>query len=228
MRLRTQPWGCGARGGQLPAKPSVRGRLMWDVTEKCGVGVVMSRRPALRCTSPRRVVVGTASPMPPPGAPACRSSTQRRRSSRTHPRAGSARQAQLPGPLDAAGRKLRVRRTAVCRCACEGLGVNLLIGRLLAMDWAAPDGELPNPIIRFIFDGRTLAHPTGHCSPHSRLTDGEPRVPLSTYHPRLTTAVCVSVGSETGRRRAIGPTCVPTRLHVSGVVRAEFFGLVAR
>jgi 8-oxo-dGTP diphosphatase len=54
---------------------------------------------------------------------------------------------------------------ACAREACEELGLDLPVGRLLVIDWAAPDGDRPNPIMHFIFDGGTLASPGRHPAP---------------------------------------------------------------
>jgi hypothetical protein len=39
------------------------------------------------------------------------------------------------------------------------------------IDWAPPDGERPNPIIHFIFDGGTLADPAGIVLQHEEPDD---------------------------------------------------------
>jgi 8-oxo-dGTP diphosphatase len=38
----------------------------------------------------------------------------------------------------------------------EELGLSADIGRLLVVDWVAADGDLPRPIIAFVFDGGVL------------------------------------------------------------------------
>jgi 8-oxo-dGTP diphosphatase len=45
---------------------------------------------------------------------------------------------------------------ACAREVREELGLDLPIGRLLVVDWAAPEGDRPNPIMQFVFDGGTL------------------------------------------------------------------------
>ncbi|HEY0718873.1 MAG TPA: NUDIX hydrolase [Streptosporangiaceae bacterium] len=41
----------------------------------------------------------------------------------------------------------------------EELGLTLALGTLLAVAWAAPEGERPRPSVSFIFDGGVLADP---------------------------------------------------------------------
>src|ERR1039457_6739926 len=50
---------------------------------------------------------------------------------------------------------------ACAREVREELGLDLPVRRLLVIDWAPPDGERPNPIMHFVFDGGTLAGPAG-------------------------------------------------------------------
>ena len=42
----------------------------------------------------------------------------------------------------------------------EELGISVPIGPLLAVDWLAPDGLRPRPIVSFVFDGGVLADPS--------------------------------------------------------------------
>jgi len=42
------------------------------------------------------------------------------------------------------------------REVAEELGVDLVPGPLLAVDWSAPAGERPRPIVSFVFDGGVL------------------------------------------------------------------------
>jgi 8-oxo-dGTP diphosphatase len=39
------------------------------------------------------------------------------------------------------------------------------------IDWAAPDGERPNPIVHFVFDGGTLSDPAGIVLQQEELDD---------------------------------------------------------
>ena len=52
-------------------------------------------------------------------------------------------------------------RDGCAREVAEELGVTITPGPLLAVGWAAPEGERPRPIVHFLFDGGTLAasHP---------------------------------------------------------------------
>jgi 8-oxo-dGTP diphosphatase len=60
---------------------------------------------------------------------------------------------------------------ACAREVREELGLDLPIGRLLVIDWAPPDGERPNPIMHFVFDGGTLAGPAGIVLQQEELDD---------------------------------------------------------
>jgi 8-oxo-dGTP diphosphatase len=42
----------------------------------------------------------------------------------------------------------------------EELGLSVPIGRLLAIDWAAAEGNRPRPVVTFLFDGGVLADPS--------------------------------------------------------------------
>ncbi len=50
---------------------------------------------------------------------------------------------------------------ACAREVGEEIGLDLPIGRLLVLDWTAPAGDRPNPIMHFIFDGGSLDDPAG-------------------------------------------------------------------
>jgi 8-oxo-dGTP diphosphatase len=43
----------------------------------------------------------------------------------------------------------------------EELGLDITVGRLLAVDWSQPYGEQANPIMHFVFDGGQLADGAG-------------------------------------------------------------------
>ena len=60
---------------------------------------------------------------------------------------------------------------ACAREVREELGLDLPVGRLLVIDWAPPDGDRPNPIVHFIFDGGTLGDPAGIVLQHEELDD---------------------------------------------------------
>ena len=47
----------------------------------------------------------------------------------------------------------------VTREIAEELGLDVPAGDLLVMDWVAPDGDRPRPIINYLFDGGTIAGP---------------------------------------------------------------------
>lgn len=42
----------------------------------------------------------------------------------------------------------------------EELGLSVPVGPLLAVDWIAPEGLRPRPIVSFVFDGGVLADPS--------------------------------------------------------------------
>ncbi len=42
----------------------------------------------------------------------------------------------------------------------EELGLDVPVGPLLAVDWVAPEGPRPKPMIAFVFDGGVLADPS--------------------------------------------------------------------
>src|ERR1017187_2013735 len=60
---------------------------------------------------------------------------------------------------------------ACAREVHEELGLDLPVGKLLVIDWAPPDGDRPNPIMHFIFDGGTLADPAGIVLQQEELDD---------------------------------------------------------
>ena len=60
---------------------------------------------------------------------------------------------------------------ACAREVREEIGLDLPVGRLLVIDWAAPDGDRPNPIMHFVFDGGTLAGPAGIVLQQEELDD---------------------------------------------------------
>ena len=75
-------------------------------------------------------------------------------------RSGAAGQAELPGPLVAAGRDPRARGIAARgrrREVEEELGLDIAPGQLLVVGWAGPHGPRPLPVLHFVFDGGVLA-----------------------------------------------------------------------
>jgi ADP-ribose pyrophosphatase YjhB (NUDIX family) len=42
----------------------------------------------------------------------------------------------------------------------EEIGLSVPVGPLLAVDWVAPEGPRPRPIVSFVFDGGVLADPS--------------------------------------------------------------------
>jgi 8-oxo-dGTP diphosphatase len=60
---------------------------------------------------------------------------------------------------------------ACAREVREEIGLDLPIGRLLVIGWTAPDGDRPNPIVHFVFDGGTLAGPAGIVLQEAELDD---------------------------------------------------------
>jgi 8-oxo-dGTP diphosphatase len=60
---------------------------------------------------------------------------------------------------------------ACAREVREELGLALPIGRFLVIDWSPPDGDRPNPIVQFIFDGGMLSDPAGIVLQQEELDD---------------------------------------------------------
>ena len=60
---------------------------------------------------------------------------------------------------------------ACAREVLEEIGLDLPIGPLLVIGWSAPDGDRPNPIMHFVFDGGTLAGPAGIVLQQEELDD---------------------------------------------------------
>jgi 8-oxo-dGTP diphosphatase len=60
---------------------------------------------------------------------------------------------------------------ACAREVLEETGLDLPVGPLLVIGWSAPDGDRPNPIMHFIFDGGTLAGPAGIVLQEEELDD---------------------------------------------------------
>lgn len=58
---------------------------------------------------------------------------------------------------------------ACAREVREELGLDLAIGALLVIDWVAPDGDRPDPIIYLLFDGGVLGDPAGIRLQHEEL-----------------------------------------------------------
>jgi len=53
----------------------------------------------------------------------------------------------------------------------EELGLRLSVGPLLAVDWIAPEGLRPKPLIAFVFDGGVLADPSAIVLQESELDE---------------------------------------------------------
>jgi 8-oxo-dGTP diphosphatase len=53
----------------------------------------------------------------------------------------------------------------------EELGVDVPVGLLLAVDWIAPEGLRPKPMVAFIFDGGVLADPSAIVLQEAELDD---------------------------------------------------------
>jgi 8-oxo-dGTP diphosphatase len=53
----------------------------------------------------------------------------------------------------------------------EELGVSVPVGPLLAVDWIAPEGQRPKPLIAFVFDGGVLADPSAIVLQRSELDE---------------------------------------------------------
>ena len=60
----------------------------------------------------------------------------------------------LPGGILEEGEPPHV---GCAREVAEELGLTLPLGGLLAVDWVAPEGERPRPIVAFVFDGGVLS-----------------------------------------------------------------------
>jgi 8-oxo-dGTP diphosphatase len=79
---------------------------------------------------------------------------------------------------------------ACAREVLEEIGLDLPIGRLLVVGWSAPDGDRPNPIMHFVFDGGTLAGPGGIVLQEEELDDYRFTSPaeVAAFLPPLITA----------------------------------------
>jgi ADP-ribose pyrophosphatase YjhB (NUDIX family) len=53
----------------------------------------------------------------------------------------------------------------------EEIGLSVPIGPLLVVDWSAPEGLRPRPIVTFLFDGGVLADPTAIVLQESELDE---------------------------------------------------------
>jgi 8-oxo-dGTP diphosphatase len=99
------------------------------------------------------------------------------------------------------------------REVAEELGVDLAPGPLLAVDWSAPTGERPRPIVSFIFDGGVLADDVPIQLQEEELDDyrfvgpGE----LDRYLPSF---LCVRVSGALSGRAAGAPVYLPGRAGV--------------
>ena len=89
----------------------------------------------------------------------------------------------------------------------EELGLAVPVGPLLAVDWIAPEGLRPRPLIAFVFDGGVLADPSAIVLQESELDEFR-FVPPSAVPGHLPSRMAVRVASALGARGA-GAVYVP-------------------
>jgi 8-oxo-dGTP diphosphatase len=91
----------------------------------------------------------------------------------------------------------------------EELGLHVPVGRLLAVDWIAPEGLRPKPLVAFIFDGGVLADPSAIVLQESELDEFRfvPPPDLPAYlppHMALRVASALSARGSGGARYVPG------------------------
>jgi ADP-ribose pyrophosphatase YjhB (NUDIX family) len=89
----------------------------------------------------------------------------------------------------------------------EELGIQVPAGPLLAVDWIAPEGLRPKPLIAFIFDGGVLTDPSAIVLQESELDEFR-FVPPAAVPGYLPPHMAVRVASALGARGA-GAVYVP-------------------
>jgi len=91
----------------------------------------------------------------------------------------------------------------------EELGLSVPVGPLLAVDWIAPDGPRPKPLIAFVFDGGVLADPSAIVLQEEEL-DEYRFVPPSAVPGHLPRHVALRVAAALAARRSgAGAVYVP-------------------
>jgi 8-oxo-dGTP diphosphatase len=94
------------------------------------------------------------------------------------------------------------------REAREELGLSVPVGQLLAVDWLAPEGLRPKPLVSFIFDGGVLADPSA-IVPQEEELDAFRFVPPSALAAHLPPHMAVRVAAALGMRSSGGAVYVP-------------------
>ena len=89
---------------------------------------------------------------------------------------------QLPGGVL---EEAEAPEAGCAREVLEEIGLDLPVGRLLALHWLAPSGVRPKPLLAFVFDGGVLADFSGIKLQESELDDFRlvPRSDLANYLP---------------------------------------------
>jgi 8-oxo-dGTP diphosphatase len=90
----------------------------------------------------------------------------------------------------------------------EELGLSVPVGPLLAVDWIAPEGVRPRPIVSFVFDGGVLADASSIVLQTEEL-DAFRFVPPSELGGHLPAHMAARVTSALRARRSGGATYVP-------------------
>ena len=90
----------------------------------------------------------------------------------------------------------------------EELGISVPVGPLLAVDWIAPEGLRPRPIVSFVFDGGVLADPSSIVLQTEEL-DAFRFVPRSELGGHLPAHMATRVTSALRARSSGGARYVP-------------------
>lgn len=90
----------------------------------------------------------------------------------------------------------------------EELGLSVPVGPLLAVDWIAPEGLRPRPIVSFVFDGGVLADPSSIVLQTEEL-DAFRFVPRSDLGGHLPAHMATRVTSALRARSSGGARYVP-------------------
>jgi 8-oxo-dGTP diphosphatase len=94
----------------------------------------------------------------------------------------------------------------------EELGISVPVGPLLAVDWIAPEGLRPRPLVAFVFDGGVLTDPSAIVLQEAELDEFRfvPAADVGEYlPPHMTVRVTSAYGARGARGAAAGAVYVP-------------------